>query len=135
MIIYALICVILAVIAHHQDKNWVLTILLSFFLTPIAGVVCLLVMKPDPQKVDQFKAETRGMKKCPQCAEMIRAEARLCRYCGTEQPRPRDIVQEDIDSGEFTGRGYVEGDEPLKWVRPQYKYLRHVMYSQRKKNS
>jgi hypothetical protein len=66
---------------------------------------------------------------------MIRAEARLCRYCNTKQPGPRDIVQEDIDSGEFTGKGYVAGDEPLLWVKPKYKYLRDVMYSQRKKNT
>jgi hypothetical protein len=85
--------------------------------------------------VDKIKADTRGMKKCPQCAEMIRVEARLCRYCNTKQPGFRDIVQEDIDSGEFTGTGYVDGDEKILWADPKHKYLNHIMINQRKKNA
>lgn len=42
-----------------------------------------LIIKTDLQTVeDQQKAE--GLKKCPYCAEMIKPDAKVCRYCKRE---------------------------------------------------
>lgn len=40
-----------------------------------------IIMKPNPAGVDARNAEI-GMKKCPECAESVRAEANKCRFCG-----------------------------------------------------
>lgn len=39
-----------------------------------------LIMRADNQAVEA-RAVGEGMNKCSQCAEMIKAEAKICRYC------------------------------------------------------
>lgn len=81
---YLLICVIIAAIAYKQSKNWILTLFLSIFLTPLAGVLALILMKPDKQKFENNAVNSGVFRKCPYCAEVIKSEAVVCRYCHKE---------------------------------------------------
>jgi len=50
---------------------------LSLFLSPLVGFVVALTMEPNQQKV----AAAKGMKKCPECAQFVQADARTCPFC------------------------------------------------------
>lgn len=53
---------------------------LSMLASPLIAFAYWLYMPTDYQRVDQNQM-ANGMRKCPWCAEIVRADAIICRYC------------------------------------------------------
>jgi hypothetical protein len=83
VLIAVLIGLIPAAIAKGKGRSfglwWFYGAMLFIIALPHA-----LIMKPDNAALEQQRI-SEGLKKCPQCAELIKPDARVCRYCGNAQ--------------------------------------------------
>jgi hypothetical protein len=83
LVIAIVLGLIPAAIASSKGKN--------FFLWWIYGTALLivalphaLIMKTDRQALERKELATGDTRKCPYCAELIKLEAKVCRYCQRE---------------------------------------------------
>jgi hypothetical protein len=76
--IYVFVCHRIAVAAERKGRSYVAWLAIALLTSPIlAGIIVASMAATQP-------AVGGELSPCPRCAEPIRAQAQVCRFCGQE---------------------------------------------------
>ncbi|MFI5324787.1 MAG: hypothetical protein ACHQ7H_01015 [Candidatus Rokuibacteriota bacterium] len=90
LILVVLIGLIPAMIARSKGRQFVVWWLYGSLIF-IVALPHALLLKPEIKQLEQQQA-AQGLKKCPFCAEMIKPDAKVCRYCSRDLPAAEPAV-------------------------------------------
>jgi len=80
-IVWTCFAIATAAVASGKGKSAVVWFFLGFLLGPL-GLILILVFKKNPLEAERRAIESGFEKKCPSCAELVKYDAKKCRFCG-----------------------------------------------------
>lgn len=68
-------------IAARKGRTGIGFFFLALLLTPLIGLIAALVVERNEAALASRAIASGKFKRCPECAELVQAQATLCRYC------------------------------------------------------
>ena len=84
VVVYLVLAIIVGVAAqNHRGRQGTPWFLISIVLSPVIGALLLFASK-DLRQPKTEMVRIASEKTCPQCAEQVKVDAKICRFCRYE---------------------------------------------------
>jgi hypothetical protein len=119
IVFWLVMAVVTALIANSRGKSAGAWFAYSLLIWPVALVHVLLT--PPTRDAVVARAQEQGRRACPHCAEMIMAEAKVCRFCGRDVEPILTAAAEPTETlfGVPLARSVVEAPPPSPPEKPK----------------
>ncbi len=99
---WLVLSIVIGIGAASRGRSGFGWFLLSILISPLIALILLLLMPSKAARPDEPNPDTHV--RCPDCAELVLAEARVCKHCGcklvpaSEQAaRKQAVKRTDLD--------------------------------------
>ena len=70
---------------YNRGNSFWLGFFGSALISPLIGFILVALTRKNPENIEKRRVTSGEVKKCSQCAEIIKIDAKKCRFCGAGQ--------------------------------------------------